>query len=78
MLLLRNTIFLLPFLYQVLERIAEHSFYCFLYGYFGYTQISIAPEDQERTTFTCPFWTWAFRRMLFGLCNALAIFQRCM
>jgi len=62
----------------MLERLARHSFYCFFYGYSGYTQISIAPKDQEKTTFTCPFGTYAFRRMSFGLCNAAVTFQRCM
>ena len=50
----------------------------FLYGYSGYNQISIALEDQEKTTFTCPYGTFTFKRMPFGLCNALATFQRCM
>ena len=44
----------------------------------GYFQIPIAPEDQEKTTFTCPYDTFAYRRMSFGLCNAPATFQRCM
>ena len=46
--------------------------------YFGYNQISIASEDQEKTTFTCPYGTFAFRWMPFGLCNAPASIQRCM
>jgi hypothetical protein len=35
-------------------------------------------DDQEKTTFTCPFGTIAYRRMPFVLCNAPATFQICM
>ena len=66
--------FLLPFLDQILERVAEHPYYCFLDGYLGYYQIPIAHENQEKTTFTCPFRTFAYKRMPFGLCNAPATF----
>ena len=67
--------FPLPFIDQLLERVSGHPFYWFLDGYSGYFQIEIAPEDQEKTTFTCPFGTYAYRRMPFGLCNAPATFR---
>ncbi|GJZ40288.1 reverse transcriptase domain-containing protein [Tanacetum coccineum] len=47
-------------------------------GFSEYFQIPIDPQDQEKTTFTCPYGTFAYRRMPFGLCNALGTFQRCM
>ena len=62
----------------MLDRLAGHPHFCFLNGYSRYNQISIAPKDQEKTTFTCPYGTFAFRIISFGLCNASAIFQRCM
>ena len=72
----RKDHFPLPFVDQMLERVAGHEFYCFLDGYSGYNQIEIALEDQEKTTFTCSFGTFAFRKMPFGLCNAPRTFQR--
>ena len=60
----------LPFIDQMLDKLVGHSHYCFLDGYYGYSQIAIAPDDQEKTTFTYPYGTYTFRRMQFGLCNA--------
>ena len=56
----RKDHFPLPFIDQMLERLAGYKFYCFLDGYSGYNQIAIDPLDQEKTTFTCPFGTFAF------------------
>ncbi|GJU67424.1 reverse transcriptase domain-containing protein [Tanacetum coccineum] len=74
----RKDHFPLPFMDQMLERLAGNEFYCFLDGFSGYFQIPIDPNDQEKTTFTCPYGTFAYRRMPFGLCNAPGTFQRCM
>nr|GEW80780.1 reverse transcriptase domain-containing protein [Tanacetum cinerariifolium] len=70
--------FLLPFMDQMLERLAGNVYYCFLDGFSGYFQILIDLQDQEKTTFTYPYGTFAYRRMPFGLCNAPGTFQRCM
>ena len=70
--------FPLPFLDQMLDRLTGHDYYYFLDGYSSYNQIAISTKDQERTTFTCPYGTFAFRRMPFGLCNALGTLQHCM
>ena len=66
--------FPLPFIDEMLERLVNHSFY-FLDGYSGYHQILIHPND-KKTMFTCPYGTYVYHRMSFGLCNAPVSFQR--
>jgi hypothetical protein len=68
--------FPLPFIDQVLDTLAGKKYFSFLDGFSGYNQIQITPTDQEKTTFTCPWGTYAYRVLPFGLCNAPATFQR--
>jgi hypothetical protein len=70
--------FPMPFVDEMLDRLAKHSFFYFLDGYLGYHEIPIHPNDQSKTTFTCTYVIYAYRGMSFGLCNAPASFQRCM
>ncbi|RDY09142.1 hypothetical protein CR513_06540, partial [Mucuna pruriens] len=74
----RKDHFPLPFIDQVLEKLVRKSHYYILDEYSGYMQIHIAPEDQHKTTLTCPFGTFAYTRMSFGLYNAPSTFQICM
>nr|GEW43659.1 reverse transcriptase domain-containing protein [Tanacetum cinerariifolium] len=74
----RKDHFPLPFMDPMLERLVGNEYYCFLDGFSGYFQIPIDPKDQEKTTFTCPYGTFAYKRMPFSLCNAPGTFQRCM
>ncbi|GKE44068.1 hypothetical protein Tco_1471352, partial [Tanacetum coccineum] len=66
----RKDHFPLPFMDQMLERLAGNDYYCFLDGFSGYFQIPIYPKDHEKITFTCPYGTFTYRRMSFSLCNA--------
>jgi hypothetical protein len=70
--------FPLPFIDEMLERLANHTYFCFLDGYSRFMQIPIHPNDQHKTRFAYPYGTFAYRRMSFGLCNAPTSFQRCM
>nr|GFA02415.1 hypothetical protein [Tanacetum cinerariifolium] len=72
----RKDHFPLPFMDQMLKRLARNEFYYFLDGFSGYFKIPFEPRDQEKTTFTCPDGTFAYRRIPFGLCNAPGTFQR--
>jgi hypothetical protein len=68
--------FPLPFIDQVLDNLSGKKFFSFLDGFSGYNQIKIAPQDQDKTTFTSPWGTFAYRVLPFGLCNAPTTFQR--
>jgi len=68
--------FSLPFIDQVLDTLARKKHFSFLDGFSGYNQIQVAPEDQDKTTFTCPWGTYAYQVLPFGLCNAPSTFQR--
>ena len=68
----------LPFTDQMLERLSKHSHFCYFDVYLGFSQIPVHKDDEENTTFTCPYGTFTYRRMPFGLCNPHATFQRCM
>ena len=72
----RKDHFPLPFIDQVLDTLASKKYFSFLDGYSGYNQINITLEDQDKTTFTCPWGTFAYSILPFGLCNAPTTFQR--
>nr|GEY74226.1 reverse transcriptase domain-containing protein [Tanacetum cinerariifolium] len=74
----RKNHFPLSFMDQMLERLAGNQYYYFLDGFSGYFQTPIDLKDQEKTTFTCLYRTFAYRHMPFGLCNAPGTFQGCM
>ena len=56
----RKDCYPLPFIDQMLERLSKHTHFCFLDGYSGFSQIPVSQEDQEETTFTCPFGTFSY------------------
>lgn len=53
--------FPLHFIYQMLDRLEEVSYYYFLYGYSSFNEIIITSKDQDKTTFTCLYGTFVFR-----------------
>ncbi len=68
--------FLIPFIDHVLDTLVGKKYFSFLDRFSGYNQIQVAPEDQDKTKFTCPWGTYAYQVLPFGLCNAPATFQR--
>jgi len=68
--------FPLPFIDQVLDTLAGNKYFSFFNGFSGYNQIQVAPEDQDKATFTCPWGTFSYRVLPFELCNVPTTFQR--
>jgi hypothetical protein len=68
-----------PFIDQIIDECAgcEEAF-SFMDGFSRYNQIQIKPKDQHKTTFICPWSTFAYRKIPFGPKNAGATFQRAM
>ena len=63
-----------PFIDQILDECAGSEVFSFMDGFSGYNQIQIKPEDQHKTAFICPWGTFAYRKMPFGLKNVGATF----
>ena len=64
-----------PFTDQILDECAGSEVFYFMDGFSGYNQIQIKPEDQHKTAFICPWGTFAYWKMPFGLKNNGATFQ---
>ena len=73
-----NDHFPLPFINNILEKVACHAMYLFVDGYSRYNQIHVMQGDWYKTAFTTPWGTFIYIVMPFGLCNAPATFQRAM
>jgi hypothetical protein len=68
----------LPKLEHILQRVTSASRISMIDGFSGYNQISVMPEDREKTTFTTPWGTFMYAKIPFGLINAGATFQQAM
>jgi hypothetical protein len=62
----------------LLQRVTGSKIMSMLDGFFGYNQVLVRKEDQNKTTFTTPWGAFEYLRMSFGLLNVGATFQRAM
>jgi hypothetical protein len=67
----------LSHIYQIVNSIASCELLLFLDAYSGYHQISLAIDDEEKTTFIIPFGIFCYTKMTFGLKNGGATYQKC-
>jgi hypothetical protein len=67
-----------PFVDHIVNDCARSEIFSLMDGFSGYNQINIVPEDQHKTTFICPWGTFSYRKLPFGLKNDSATFQRAM
>jgi hypothetical protein len=67
----------LPHICQIVDSIVSCELLSFLYAYLGYHQISLAIDNEEKTTFITPFEIFCYTKMVFGLKNEGAIYQKC-
>jgi hypothetical protein len=67
-----------PKMEHILQRVSGASVMSFIDGFSGYNQISVHPDDREKTTFTTPWGTFMYAKMPFGMMNVGATFQRAM
>ena len=55
---------------QLVDSIAEHKLLMFMDAFWGYNQIKMVEEDQEKTTFITSQGLYYYKVMSFGLKNA--------
>jgi hypothetical protein len=67
-----------PFVDQIVDDYARSEIFSLMDGFSGYNQINIAPEDQHKIDFICPWGTFSYRKLPFGLKNAGVTLQRAM
>ena len=60
----------------IVDATASHELLSFMDAFSGYNQISMDPDDQEKTSFVMGQGTYCYRVMPFGLKNAGATYQR--
>jgi hypothetical protein len=67
-----------PFVDQIVDDCAGSEIFSLMDGFSGYNQINIVPADQHKTNFICPWGTFSYQKLPFGLKNVGATFQRAM